>query len=148
MVNSALNLADTLTVTVTGNTEDPTLVIAPPNPITCSFPSTTIDASNSSTGPDFLYSWTNPNGDTISDQNIVTVDSGGIYALEITNVTNGCRVIDIVEVIDEQVRPEINFNTGEFPCFQDTITLNATVLPAIDRISIYLDRARHSVEYR
>ena len=127
--NATLNLSDTITVTVTGNTIDPSLVIVPPNPITCAVPSTTIDASGSSAGPDFQYTWTSPEGDTISDQNIISVDSGGIYTLEITNITNGCRSIDVVEVIDEQALPDVTFNTEVLPCFQDTLTLSAVVLP-------------------
>ena len=129
VTNPVFDLADTLVVTVAGDTTNPTLSIMTPAPITCTDPTTVIDASNSSAGPEFLYTWTNPQGDTISDQTTVEIDSGGIYTLEITDARNGCRVIDVVEVIDEQFRPDITFSTGVFPCFQDTLSLSAEVFP-------------------
>lgn len=58
--------------------------------INCTNKSVDISTTGSSTGPNYVYSWTGPSGYTNSANNISVVESG-LYTLVILNTDNGCE---------------------------------------------------------
>ncbi|MBK7408804.1 MAG: hypothetical protein IPJ40_12540 [Saprospirales bacterium] len=72
-----------------------------PVAISCSLPNLQLDGTNSSSGPDFSYSWSAINGgNVVSGANTATptVNNSGIYLLTVADLSNGCVAIDSVEV--------------------------------------------------
>ena len=85
------NCTVAFSINILDNTDLPSIVFsAPPLPLTCDRTSTNINASMSSNGPQFSYSWTGPG--IVSGQGtlIVTVNQPGSYTLEIVNNSTGC----------------------------------------------------------
>ncbi len=79
--------------TVTANTVPPTVVISLPQPLTCTHLVTVLDASGSSSGPNFTNIWTtSPGGHIVAGHTTLmpTVDEAGGYLLTIKNTDNGC----------------------------------------------------------
>ncbi len=87
----------------------PTINLAPPADITCANPSTQLDASGSSSGPNFVYAWTTPDGNIVSgaDTPSPVVDQGGVYELTITDTANGCESTEQLVVMEDQNYPNL-----------------------------------------
>jgi gliding motility-associated-like protein len=94
-------------VEVTQDFTAPSIVILPPETITCFVTQIQIDATNSSSGPNFSFQWTTSNGQILSGSNTPspTVGSGGVYTLLITNVQNQCTATSQVVVPEDAVLP-------------------------------------------
>ncbi len=122
------NLADftsggTYTVTVTDanqctasaealifqNTTPPTVVANADDEINCNTPEVNLMSTGSSTGPNFIYTWSTPNGHIITSMEAPTamVDAPGLYTLLITNTTNGCTATAQATVLENT-----NYPTG------------------------------------
>ncbi len=67
----------------------------------CNHSEVLIDGSGS-TGAHLGYVWTNIQGDIISTQTLLLVDSVGIYILRLTNSVSGCTSIDSAQVFIDQ----------------------------------------------
>jgi len=100
VVNLDNGCFDTKVVTVTENTTKPTIQIANPAEITCKAPTVTLNA-NVGNGTNFEYNWTTSSGNIQSDSKLanITVNKSGTYILEVTNTVNGCKTVQIVDVL-------------------------------------------------
>ncbi|WP_367392078.1 T9SS type A sorting domain-containing protein [Lewinella sp. LCG006] len=68
--------------------------------LSCSTGSVVLDGSGSTSGPDYTYQWTGPNGFS-SDQEVVTVSDPGIYVLTVSSISvAGCSSSLEVTVTD------------------------------------------------
>jgi len=105
VVNLDNGCFDTKVVTVTENKTKPTIQIANPAEITCKAPTVTLNA-NVGNGTNFEYNWTTSSGNIQSDSKLanITVNKSGTYILEVTNTVNGCKTVQIVDVL-EAVKP-------------------------------------------
>ena len=135
-----INAAGTYTITVTNATngctamasvtisEDTTLPIAAGvgGFITCTNSTYTIDATSSSTGPNFTYQWTTSGGNIVSGASTLspTVDQPGIYTLTVTNTSNGCTNMVDVMVQENTTLPTVAATGGTITCSQASIQLN------------------------
>ncbi|MEM8906600.1 MAG: gliding motility-associated C-terminal domain-containing protein [Bacteroidota bacterium] len=87
-----------------------------------------LNGSNSSGGN--LFSWTDANGNSLSQGPTLTINETGIYYLEVTNSDNGCVAIDSVVVVPTQNIPAAILSTVVEPsCFGEN---NAVI--AIDSV--------------
>ncbi|MBK6994641.1 MAG: hypothetical protein IPH31_06850 [Lewinellaceae bacterium] len=80
-------------VVVTADQNIPTALAAPPATLTCSVLDVMIDATASSSGPTFTYTWTGPSpGSIIGGQGTLTptVNAPGTYTLNLLNTANSC----------------------------------------------------------
>jgi gliding motility-associated-like protein len=96
------------TVAIAIDTISPTVFIANPDEITCDVLSSELDASNSSSGPEYEYEWAVLVPGNITgplDQLTTQVDAGGTYELLITNMDNGCTSSSTIEVVSDTLSP-------------------------------------------
>jgi gliding motility-associated-like protein len=93
----ALSCSSTTSVDVTQNVEVINLNIVPPAQLTCAAPCQILDASGSTSGSNYTYSWTGPNSFT-SDELSPEVCNPGTYTLTIENPSNGCQTMGSVTV--------------------------------------------------
>jgi len=114
----------------------PLTVISPPAQITCAFPQTVLNATTSSSGANFVPTWSTVGGNFVSGQNTLTptVNAPGTYTLLITNTSTGCTSSTSVTVTSNQVNPPApvgnpatltcavtNLNIGPLPAPTDTL---------------------------
>ncbi len=85
------------TAVVTLNANLPQTVALADGEINCTNKLVNVSSTGSSTGPEFVYSWTGPLGFT-SSQTSFDVAEPGNYILLITNTTNGCTQTAQVDV--------------------------------------------------
>lgn len=97
---------NTATAVVDEDRDLPTAVAASSNIIDCTKETTTLSSTGSSTGTEFSYSWTDPNGSFLSSANTVpNVSVIGTYTLTVVNTVNGCSASTTVDVEDNQNLP-------------------------------------------
>ena len=93
------------TAMVTGG-DLPTADAGEDQALDCQFTSLRLNGSLSSSGPDFTYQWVATGGGRIADGDETSqspfIEAPGTYILEVTNVNDGCAVIDSVVVFDQQ----------------------------------------------
>lgn len=70
--------------------------------LNCNFTSILINASFSSSGPNFTYSWITYDGNIVAGATTLfpRVDTAGTYTLKVTNTQNGCVALDSMEVTE------------------------------------------------
>ncbi|MCB9285012.1 MAG: choice-of-anchor L domain-containing protein [Lewinellaceae bacterium] len=95
--------------------------------LTCGVTSLNLDGSGSSTGPDFSYQWTTPDGNIVSGANALDplVDAPGFYELSVLDNANGCSSTDQVEITIDVTPPQAQIATpGILTCAVTSLTLN------------------------
>ncbi len=91
--------------------------------LTCSQPTTTINASSSTSGTTFQ--WTGPNGFT-STQQMAAVTVPGTYIVTVTNPTNGCTSTATAMVTPNTTPPTITVTGGTLSCDNPSVQLTAS----------------------
>ena len=123
--NGCTNLSD---VTVLQDTTPPVAEAGLPDELTCSTTILTLDGSGSSSGSSFSYEWTTMNGNILSGDNSLfpTINSTGIYQLEVTDSNNNCTATDAVEITENITPPIAIIETPEvLNCEYEIISLEA-----------------------
>ncbi|MEM6965613.1 MAG: hypothetical protein AAF573_12655, partial [Bacteroidota bacterium] len=116
-------------VTVTEDLELPIAQATGTDTIPCSSNTITLDGTGSSTGNDFSYLWTTPNGNILFDENTLfpTINSLGDYTLTVTDLNNNCTATAVTAVAAEECVPTVIINAvGMIDCNQPTLVLDAT----------------------
>ena len=124
--------ADTAVVTIGENLAYPPLTIAAPQPLTCAQPQITL--SGGSPFPGIALRWAQINGtDTLilgTGASLLVSQPGTYYLLGFDPV-NGCRNIEEVTVISNQVLPVVDAGpTFDIKCFGESLPINATAVGA------------------
>ncbi|MCB9353038.1 MAG: gliding motility-associated C-terminal domain-containing protein [Lewinellaceae bacterium] len=85
----------------------PVAVASTPGPLTCLVANLVLDAAGSSTGPDYTYGWSTPNGNITGGDDTPSpgIDQPGTYNLLITNTSNGCTATASVLVDQDTTAP-------------------------------------------
>ena len=107
VTNTTNQCQTTATVEVIQDTLFPTLQIAAPPTLNCAIDSLQLNASGSSAGPRYAYSWTGTI-DTGADGLTPTVSQAGTYLLTILDVQNLCSRTDSVQVAVDTLAPQIS----------------------------------------
>lgn len=116
-------------VVVAIDTIRPTLIInpSPGQEITCATSVINLNASGSSTGPDFTSEWNVVSGGpltTITPQQVTTATAGA-YELVITNTSNGCVSRDTIRISENRVPPTATIAIPQpLTCNTSSVTLN------------------------
>ncbi len=127
VTNNDNHCADTAFVDVTENFEMPTAILAEPDDITCQQLVVNLDGTASSSGDEFLYIWTLPDGSSTTQEDVpeFSASSVGIYTLEVFNTTNGCADEASVELISLDELPTAEAGpTQIINCYQSEVLLN------------------------
>lgn len=132
VTNTQNGCSATDSVLIEGSNNAPVAAIAAPGSLTCTVASLTLNAGNSSTGPNYQYEWTAQNGGHIqTGANTLAplIDAPGEYILQITDENNNCVTTDSVTVLQNTEIPEILIDTGGIiNCFTPVLSLQAHVL--------------------
>jgi gliding motility-associated-like protein len=130
IVNNTTGCINGSGVTVAEDIDNPTLVIVAPGIVSCATPQLTLNASGSSAGPNFQYTWTTADGTIVSGANTLNpvVSSGGTYDLFILNQTNNCSTSGSVVVPENADLPTIDLASPQgLNCTIETVSLQATI---------------------
>jgi gliding motility-associated-like protein len=130
VTNNITGCEEQETVLVTGDIINPTLQIETPDEISCTDPEVILDATNSDSGPNFVYTWTTPDGVIISgdDTATPTVGAGGTYELTILNTTTNCSTTETVDVIENADIPTAAIDpVSELNCTLVELQLNGDI---------------------
>ncbi|NUP98969.1 MAG: hypothetical protein HUU35_03830, partial [Armatimonadetes bacterium] len=130
IVNNTTGCINGSGVTVAEDIDNPTLVIAAPGIVSCATPQLTLNASGSSAGPNFQYTWTTADGTIVSGANTLSpvVSSGGTYDLFILNQSNNCSTTGSVVVPENADLPTIDLASPQgLNCTIETVNLQATI---------------------
>lgn len=110
ITDPANGCTSTSTQTVGTNTTAPIASGGPDQSISCSGTSATLNGTGSSSGVNFVYTWTTADGTVISGGSTATPNvSGGNYTLTVTDTSNGCSSTDVVGVT-QAVSPTASFS--------------------------------------
>ncbi len=116
----------TANVTILEDASVPVAMVAPPQVLTCMQTQVILDATASSIGPNYTYSWSTAGGNIVSGANTPTptVSAPGTYWLVVTNVTNGCTSNLTVSVLEDIVFPLADAGPSiDLPCSGGIVTL-------------------------
>jgi gliding motility-associated-like protein len=128
----------TFSATVTQEAGIPVVNTATPGPLTCVLTSQNLNSGGSSTGNEYVYSWTAINGGNIFSGGATpapVVDAPGQYILQIVNQNNGCSAADTVTVLENVQPPAAEAGPGGIlTCAAPMLDLNGNVnLPVANR---------------
>jgi gliding motility-associated-like protein len=114
VTNSVSGCRAIQSVNVTSNKIFPTVLIAPPAQLNCfNNGQVTLNPSGTSTGPNFTYQWTGPGGYSATTLNPPIASQGGTYTLVVTNTTNGCTELAIVNIAQNTQAPNITAGANQ-----------------------------------
>ncbi len=123
---SGCSATDSITVTLEAGT--PVAVANVTGPLTCAALTQVLNSAGSSTGANFSYNWTTPDGNILSPPSTPspTVNQPGTYNLLITNISNGCTATTNVVVAQDTNAPPADAGLpGLLTCSQPGQTLIA-----------------------
>lgn len=117
-------------VELIANDELPTINLIKTGDLNCTFDSISLIATGSDSGPNFINTWTLPDGSISPETDLIlSATQPGTYSLTIENATNGCSISQEIEVLEDQNLPIVDAGSGgEFDCDTDTIDLMASVI--------------------
>lgn len=124
-------------VVVEADTTAPIVAVAVTNDLNCDNAIATLDGTGSSTGTDFVLEWSALEGQTQpnpADQIMTDVMESGWYALIVMDTTNGCTVLDSVQVMVDTLAPTIAIAEPDtINCQTDCVMLDASASdPGVD----------------
>ncbi|MBK8565039.1 MAG: HYR domain-containing protein [Saprospiraceae bacterium] len=115
--------SDQRTALVLENTTPPTAA-AIGGTITCTNSTATI--TSNTTGDDFVYEWSGPNGFSATEAS-AQVEAPGEYAIVVTDTLNGCATLDTAIVNEDIVAPIADAGAGgTINCSNPTLVLNGS----------------------
>jgi CHU_C Type IX secretion signal domain len=129
VTNTANGCTASTAVSVAADVNIPVVSALPPNTLTCSVQSVTIDASASSNGPGYQYTWTTSNGTIVNGENTLTpvVSGPGTYTLSLLNTANACSATLGVQVMQD-IQPPVAIAgpTTTLSCSVSSLQLDGT----------------------
>lgn len=83
--------------------------------LNCVEESLILDGNGSSTGVDYIYAWTTPDGNILSGEDALSpeIDASGTYELTVQNLENGCLASDLVFVDMDTISPLASANVDD-----------------------------------
>ena len=127
VTNSVTGCTNTDQVAITQSLDAPQAVAAAPIGLTCEILAVTLDAAGTSTGNNFNYEWTTPDGNIVSGANSLapSVDQPGTYQLLVTNTSNGCTETAQAVLAQDIQQPTAEAGTAnQLTCTVQSLSLN------------------------
>ena len=111
-------------VNVTSDKNPPLVAAQATGNLDCNVTTTTLDGNGSSTGGNFSFLWTGPNGFTNSTTLTPSISVGGSYTLVVTNSDNGCTASKTIQATQDIAPPVSNLiSPGLLSCTSPSIVL-------------------------
>ena len=95
----------TATAMVMANLNPPTAMAAAPQPLNCVTLQTTLSGNGSSAGANFTYNWSGPGLVSGALTLAPVVNAPGNYTLTITDISNGCTAVAMVNLANQNTPP-------------------------------------------
>ncbi|MBK7407866.1 MAG: gliding motility-associated C-terminal domain-containing protein [Saprospirales bacterium] len=114
----------TATVTVLDISDEPIADIAPPGIIDCNNDFITLDATGSSQGVGYTYTWSGPFCINTTVPLMPQVGCSGTFTLTVTNTATGCKSTQDVFVSEDTNSPTAVAQNTSFKCSDTEIQLN------------------------
>ena len=125
-ITDANGCTETATATIADDTTPPTAAANGSGVITCDNPTLDLDGNGSSTGGEFTYQWTTPDGNIVSGSTTLnpTIDAAGTYTIEVTDTSNGCVETATVTITEDLAVPTANGSAPPITCTNPQVTIN------------------------
>ena len=135
-VTGCVSLPDT--VEVLNIAVDVIAIIEDPQSLTCYSTIVDLNGSDSQPNTNLVYIWQDRDGNIISSDPVISVDSGGMYLFTVLDTLSGCFDNDTVFVEDLMVYPPIEAGDDQdLFCEPDYVTLNEGGQIGLDSIIVY-----------
>lgn len=129
-ITNTVNFCETTTpVWVEADAATPIALIQPADTISCTQPSLILDASSSTTGPDFSFQWTSSDGTILTGQNssVSLIGSGGTYQLIVSYLSGQCQDTAWVTVVENMDHPAVAAGSDlSITCQVEVVTPSAS----------------------
>ncbi len=128
VINSANNCESIDSVLVTKDANAPIANLGKSALLNCQNPTLTLDATASSKGAAFAYSWTTTDGNILSGANSLQpiINRKGNYKLNILNTNNNCNTTSSIDIQIDTLKPTITTQVdGMLDCKNTSIQLSA-----------------------
>ncbi len=127
VTNTSSGCADTTTVTVDADQQNPTVNTGDGFVLNCRVLSDTLDGSASIIESNFILNWTGNCVENLAETGLITVNCPGTYTLQVINPNNGCEAIDSVEVTQNIEPPTASVRAPDtLNCSQIDVQLDAS----------------------
>ncbi len=116
-------------ITIDAALDMPNATIASPEEINCDASAISLDATGSSTGDQYSYTWLSADGNIVSGNNTLTpvINAAGTYTLTISNTESGCESTISTTVEATTDIPTITIENPEsLTCATNSIVLDGT----------------------
>ena len=131
VVTNTLSLCSTtITTSVPSNTTPITPSITATGSITCSTPTLTLNGAPVSS---VTYTWSGAGLISGTNTQTATINSGGVYTLSVTSISNGCVGSQTLAISTNTTAPTVSMTpTSSYTttCANPTVALNTTVNPS------------------
>ena len=126
VTDTVLNcVSETVEITLLSDTEAPVIVTEEEVVIPCGQTEVMLDASDSSTGDNFMITWTAISG-SVDDENSYTPNvTAGTYGVSLVNTDNQCETVSNVTVTENGVIAEAGMN-AEIDCSGEGVQLDGS----------------------
>lgn len=127
VTNTGNGCTKTANTTIQADASLPVANAGTPDTLTCTVNSVTLQATSSSQGPDYAYTWDGPGNIAATTGLQPVVSLPGQYFLTVTNSSNGCTAISTVDIAQDIVNPVAEAGPiNELTCTKILIGLNST----------------------
>jgi len=129
VTNTQNDCVSTASVTVNEDIVAPTAEAGIGGELSCSLTSMQLNGTGSSSGGNFQYDWSSPNGNISLGENTLnpTINAPGDYFITVTNLTNGCTATDQVIISEDDDLPEVETQPSPpLTCAVTELTLSGT----------------------
>ncbi|MCB9283995.1 MAG: gliding motility-associated C-terminal domain-containing protein [Lewinellaceae bacterium] len=116
----------TATINVPDISDVPIAVIAAPGIIDCNNDFVILDATGSSQGPTYTYTWSGPFCINTTNPLLPQVGCAGCFTLTVTNTATGCKSTAEVCVDEDTNQPVAIAQNSSFTCLDSEIQLDGT----------------------
>ncbi|MEZ4919704.1 MAG: choice-of-anchor L domain-containing protein [Saprospiraceae bacterium] len=131
VIDNSNGCISTSSVDVLDDTTPPVISVAAPETLNCIAAQIDLDAAGTSTGPNFVYSWTGPgilSGDSTLNP---SVELPGNYSILVTNADNGCTSTQTVTVSQDIAPPPADAGPDDIlNCTSPQLTLGGSGNPS------------------
>jgi gliding motility-associated-like protein len=116
IVTNTFNSCESIaSIDITENSVYPTALAGPTGELTCTNTDYMLDATGTSTGTNYLYQWSSPDGNIVSGSTTLmpVVDLEGSYILSVTDTTSLCESLDTVVITSNQILPDVEAGASQ-----------------------------------